>query len=229
MSKKQWIEYLHRLNVKFINDQINVYGIWVNLIIIPTLLLEDLVNYSLTKDQLIVGLDIFKDSDNIIIGTWRGLNITIFQLTLQFFKKEDLVLLWSETQNENQWFPEKKRKRRIPSIPTIGERGFRFRSQLEAHYANLFTIWKWDWHYEPFALKGYLPDFIISAYSNILVEIKPCDKIRSLHKYKKKILKSGWTDWILILGKKNICLLGSINTPFKQVMISSDGRFLHFI
>lgn len=215
----RWITYFQRLGASFNEDKIYIYGEFVKISVIPTLRLEELVG---VENTLVVGLDIFPSADKIIVGKWRSLYITIFQLTLEFYKKEDLISLWSEIQNENQWQPEKKRKKRIPSIPTFGERNLKFRSQLEAGWARRFTNWKWDWHYEPFPLKGYLPDFIICGLKeDILVEIKPCIEVRNLHKHKKKILKSGWKDWILILGKnEKCCLFGKIDVKFKSVTLS---------
>jgi hypothetical protein len=65
-------------------------------------------------------------------------------------------------------------------VPTMFN-GTRYRSRLEARWAAFFDLLKWDAHYEPFDLNGYIPDFVINgrdAWSGkkeeqIFVEVKP--------------------------------------------------------
>ena len=57
-------------------------------------------------------------------------------------------------------------------IPTTHD-GVRFRSRLEARWAHFFTELHWRWEYEPFDLKGYIPDFAILGERPLLVEVKP--------------------------------------------------------
>jgi hypothetical protein len=59
------------------------------------------------------------------------------------------------------------------SIPTTGIQGIRFRSRIEAQWAEMFTKLGWEWEYEPIDLNGYIPDFIIKfPYEHLLVEVK---------------------------------------------------------
>ena len=69
------------------------------------------------------------------------------------------------------------------SYPTIYE-GVNFRSRLEARWACFFDFMELEWHYEPFDLRGWVPDFLIRLpdckfRSNchfpdeLIVEIKP--------------------------------------------------------
>lgn len=55
----------------------------------------------------------------------------------------------------------------------------KFRSRLEASWAAFFDLMGWDWEYEPFELKGWFPDFLISHKKHgdgeLLVEVKPFD------------------------------------------------------
>ena len=61
----------------------------------------------------------------------------------------------------------------IASKPTR-YRGTAFRSRLEARWAAFFDLAGWRWEYEPFDLKGWVPDFaLIGADSPVLVEVKP--------------------------------------------------------
>jgi hypothetical protein len=63
-------------------------------------------------------------------------------------------------------------------VPTMFN-GTRYRSRLEARWAAFFDLLKWDAHYEPFDLDGYIPDFVINGRSTwgieeqIFVEVKP--------------------------------------------------------
>lgn len=53
-------------------------------------------------------------------------------------------------------------------------RGIRFRSRLEATWAAFFDLLEWQWEYEPFDLKGWVPDFLIKGNGHdVLVEVKP--------------------------------------------------------
>ena len=59
--------------------------------------------------------------------------------------------------------------------------GTRYRSRLEARWGAFFDLLKWDAHYEPFDLNGYIPDFVINGRDawcgkreeQIFVEVKP--------------------------------------------------------
>jgi len=42
------------------------------------------------------------------------------------------------------------------SIPTTGIQCIRFRSRIEAQWAEMFTKLGWEWEYEPIDLNGYI-------------------------------------------------------------------------
>lgn len=58
------------------------------------------------------------------------------------------------------------------AIPTI-YKGRRFRSRLEARWAAFFDLMKWPYEYEPFDLRGWIPDFVLTSGLQALVEVKP--------------------------------------------------------
>jgi hypothetical protein len=67
------------------------------------------------------------------------------------------------------------------SIPTT-YRSTRFRSRLEARWACWFDLKQnVRWQYEPFDLKGYIPDFVLECdgVAPIVAEIKPVTTLES--------------------------------------------------
>jgi hypothetical protein len=87
-------------------------------------------------------------------------------------------------------------------IPTAFN-GTRYRSRLEARWGAFFNLLKWDAHYEPFDLNGYIPDFILHGRKQrILVEVKPVasDDDVLFQMATEKIAKSGWKDDALIVS-----------------------------
>ena len=51
--------------------------------------------------------------------------------------------------------------------------GRRYRSQLEGRWAQFFRYSGWPFEYEPFNMRGWIPDFVLLGDSPVLVEIKP--------------------------------------------------------
>lgn len=93
--------------------------------------------------------------------------------------------------------------------------GVLFRSRLEATWAAFFDLLEWRWEYEPFDLKGWVPDFMLRGQHNALVEIKPitepdADTI-------DKIMKAAGYQFPLILG--------GVAPPDKQII---NGRITTF-
>jgi hypothetical protein len=84
----------------------------------------------------------------------------------------------------------------IQSIPTMYN-GIYFRSRLEARWAAIFDLLRWPWTYEPFDLKNYIPDFILTFehHGDVLVEIKPFVRFdQEVWKHPiNKINASGWS------------------------------------
>ncbi|MBS7793076.1 hypothetical protein KTR66_24050 [Roseococcus sp. SDR] len=63
--------------------------------------------------------------------------------------------------------------RRWPARPT-SYKGRKLRSRLEAKWAAFFDSVSWHWEYEPEAIGGWMPDFLIFGPSGrIYVEVKP--------------------------------------------------------
>jgi hypothetical protein len=89
-------------------------------------------------------------------------------------------------------------------VPTVGPRGIRFRSRIEAKWAYIFEYFGWTWEYEPFDLQGYIPDFIVTfATTQVLVEVKGTTDIwkdTKLGEHIKKIKMSGWSGNYMIVG-----------------------------
>lgn len=69
------------------------------------------------------------------------------------------------------------------SYPTI-YRGVRYRSRLEARWAAFFDLLGWRHQYEPFDLKGWIPDFLIRGHNEVLVEVKPIGNIEQFERPK---------------------------------------------
>lgn len=90
------------------------------------------------------------------------------------------------------------------AIPTFGPKGIRFRSRLEARWAWTFDALRWDWHYEPIDLKGYIPDFIVTIDARkVLFEIKGTVGMHEEATYKPhvdKIIQSGWDGYYVAVG-----------------------------
>ena len=78
--------------------------------------------------------------------------------------------------------------------------GIRMRSRLEAQWAAFFDLMGWKWSYEPFDLRGYIPDFVIDAIEPTLFEIKPELHVDGLSQHADKIVESGWEGPYVILG-----------------------------
>jgi hypothetical protein len=75
-----------------------------------------------------------------------------------------------------------------------------FRSLVEARWASFFDVLGWPWEYEPFELKGYIPDFALKFHKPILVEVKSELEPKKLKTHRAKIDASGWNDEYLIVG-----------------------------
>lgn len=86
-------------------------------------------------------------------------------------------------------------------IPTT-YRGLNFRSRLEATWAAFFDLVKWEWKYEPFDLKGYIPDFLLVRPPNweMLVEVKSAIGMEALAQHAPKIEASGWQGDYAVVG-----------------------------
>jgi hypothetical protein len=92
-----------------------------------------------------------------------------------------------------------KRATSYGAIPTV-YMGTLFRSRLEARWAALFDLLDIEWDYEPFDLKGYVPDLLIQLKVPVLVECKPITLAAEFTAPQKKIAKSGWAGPALIVG-----------------------------
>ena len=81
--------------------------------------------------------------------------------------------------------------------------GIRYRSRVEARWAEFFRLLGWCAFYEPFDLDGYIPDFVLHGRNErILVEVKPVSGMDDplFKKTAAKIEKSGWEDDALIVS-----------------------------
>ena len=89
------------------------------------------------------------------------------------------------------------------SIPTLGPKGVRFRSRIEATWAHFFDNLGWEWEYEFGDLDGYIPDFIVTfPEKTIAFEVKSDGDFAKLSTYTEKIVNSGWkSDFVVVGGK----------------------------
>lgn len=88
------------------------------------------------------------------------------------------------------------------AIPTL-YRGVQFRSRLEARYAALFDLLKWEWQYEFADLDRYLPDYGLFFPAGIIaVEVKAAQSGAELMPHARKMRDSGWKGEYLILGAR---------------------------
>ena len=95
----------------------------------------------------------------------------------------------------------------MKAIPTKYD-GMQFRSRLEAKWACLFDSLGWTWEYEPYDLKGYIPDFVLTNFLlPILIEVKPLATFNengwwreATKEPKRKIIDSGWKDDAILVG-----------------------------
>lgn len=88
-------------------------------------------------------------------------------------------------------------------IPTIYH-GRRFRSRLEARWAAMFALLAWEYEYEPYDLKGWIPDFALFGVKEIIVEVKPYSSLEEFDTGKILGALKGTEKW-----GKEILLLGS--------------------
>lgn len=89
-------------------------------------------------------------------------------------------------------------------IPTIGSRGIRFRSRLEAKIAYLMDYLGWSWDYESLDCMGYIPDFIIyfTKQRRLLLEVKG-DLVQDCTKIFEKLFRSGYRGDCLFVGSRS--------------------------
>ena len=105
-------------------------------------------------------------------------------------------------------------KQQYASIPTK-YKGIQFRSRLEARWACLFDLLRWEWEYEPVDLNGWMPDFVIKGNTDIYVEIKPFQIYPSFAQGYDNEIDEGWIKQYEKIKKANPSLpvLLLSNTP----------------
>jgi hypothetical protein len=79
-------------------------------------------------------------------------------------------------------------------------RNYEFRSRHEAKYAVFFDLCGWRWSYEPVDLNGWIPDFRVGE-KRTLVEIKPFTQFAQWKEEIVKIIRSGCSEDVLLLGE----------------------------
>lgn len=92
---------------------------------------------------------------------------------------------------------------RMKGITTMYH-GRRFRSRLEARWAVMFDFLGWRYEYEPYDLKGWIPDFALFGAEEIFVEVKPYSTLKEFDTKKILTALGGTEKW-----GKEILLLGS--------------------
>lgn len=105
----------------------------------------------------------------------------------------------------------------MEAIPTI-YKNRQYRSRLEARWAMFFDLLGWKYEYEPYDLKGWIPDFAIFGLDEVLVEVKPYSSFEEFGPEIKKIMAATRETE---KDKKNILLLGC--TIFKNINLVNFG------
>lgn len=101
--------------------------------------------------------------------------------------------------------------------------GVQFRSRLEARWAAMFDLLKWQWEYEPLDLAGYIPDFRVKTGNGqdwnltqeYLVEVKPVTRVVDLQDAIAKAQDAA------INGVAPIDL-GAANDPIESALVSIE-------
>jgi len=94
----------------------------------------------------------------------------------------------------HQWPPPPR------AVATTGPGGVRFRSRLEARWAQFFALCGWPWGYEPeLGLDGWFPDFVLIP-GGLLVEVKPALSYEELIPHRERILQSGTDRPVWLVG-----------------------------
>ena len=84
-------------------------------------------------------------------------------------------------------------------------RGIKFRSRLEATWAAFFDQVGWPWEYEPFDLKGWVPDFLLKGNGrDVLVEVKPVDGTDPDVQNKISSAAKGYDAHLMICGRQPV-------------------------
>lgn len=110
-------------------------------------------------------------------------------------------------------------------IPTIFS-GWRFRSRLEAKWAAFFEACGWAYEYEPFDMKGYIPDFVLKCHNPVLVDIRPIMTGRELAERSQELFSrfgGETTSEILALGAFPMSL--GCCAPFEAIGVFEDRSF----
>ena len=76
--------------------------------------------------------------------------------------------------------------------------GVNFRSRLEAKWAAMFDLVGWRWTYEPRDFNGWIPDFVVHAWREIYVEVKPVNDFPK--EVAAKMERSGCDARMMIVG-----------------------------
>jgi hypothetical protein len=91
-------------------------------------------------------------------------------------------------------------------IPTVYA-GRRFRSRVEARWAAFFDLLEWKWEYEPFDLKGWIPDFSLKGFNeDVIVEVKSVSRledpiaVEAIAKAEKAMKEDSRRSDLLLLG-----------------------------
>jgi len=111
----------------------------------------------------------------------------------------------------------------MPSFTAIPTqyKGLQFRSRLEATWAAFFDLVDWPWEYEPFDLKGYIPDFVLKFPKPMLVEVKPAMSLAEMEPHRAKIEASGWEGEYLILGAGPLAVHRNYNSDIIGGMLEN--------
>ena len=97
---------------------------------------------------------------------------------------------------------------RTAGIPTF-YKGIQFRSRLEAQWAATLDLLEWEWDYEPFDCKGWIPDFVLKGALPILLDAKPVATFAECAAFGQKIVDSEPPYPVAIVGAGRLPLEGT--------------------
>lgn len=107
-------------------------------------------------------------------------------------------------------------------------RNRRYRSRLEARWAVMFDLLSWRYEYEPYDLRGFIPDYALFGAEEIITEVKPYSSLEEFDRGKILAALKGTEKWgkeVLLLGSTLIAAAMPIWDNRPAVILGFLGEF----
>ncbi len=107
-------------------------------------------------------------------------------------------------------------------------RNRRYRSRLEARWAVMFDLLSWRYEYEPYDLRGWIPDYALFGAEEIITEVKPYSSLEEFDRGKILAALKGTEKWgkeVLLLGSTLIAAAMPIWDNRPAVILGFLGEF----